>query len=258
MELLPGLIIVTILGLGWGSFATMAVYRLPKGLPWIGKKPFCPKCKHDLTFRDYVSVISFLSRQGKCRYCSVKYDRRSLYLYTEIATALVFIVSFLVLNMSESFLMTAALGTTLVILSAIEIEHQQLHPKVLLFLWMLAIVARATSDGTIYGILLHGGLSAIFALGLRHLIFAFQGRYQQSLDYLQYHETGRFSGEGMPYVILLTIAGVWLTLPVMMALLVVAIVPYIMCKLLFRKSLFSFWFGLLWISWLWYDLSHMA
>lgn len=252
MDLIPGLIIVTILGLGWGSFATMAIYRLPHNLPWIGNKPFCPSCKHSLSFRDYVSVISFLSRRGTCRYCGIEYGRRGLYLYTEIATTIVFIISFLVFNISETFILVTGLGTALVILSAIEIEHKQLHPKVLLMLLILALIARTLQDGSIYGIMYHGGLSALVGLGIRHFYFLFKGRFKEGCDYLEYKEKGRFSGEGMSYVFLVIVAGVWLGILPMLIVLSGAILFNLLSSLLFINRLFSLGFGLFWLGFIWY------
>ncbi len=252
MDMIPGLIIATILGLGWGSFATMAMYRLPNGMPWIGKKPFCPTCKHDLIFRDYVSVISFLTRRGHCRYCGVKYGRRGLYLYTEIATAVLFIISFLVVNMSEDFLLLTALGTALVVLSAIEYEHQKLQPKILLFIWMLALVVRAKTDGHIYGILTQTSLAALVGLCVRHVVFGLQGRFKQSTDYLQYKEQGRFSGEGFSYVILFTISAVWIGVIPAIYLYAAAFILHLLARFMFKFNMFSGWFGVCWMMWLWY------
>jgi prepilin signal peptidase PulO-like enzyme (type II secretory pathway) len=202
MDNISGLILATILGLGWGSFATMAIYRLPHGLPWIGKKPFCPHCNHDLTFKDYVSLISYISRSGHCRYCGVSYDRRGIYLLTEIAVTLVFIISFLVFNMSETFLMVTSLGTALMILAVIHLQHGYMHTKPLLIIAILAIAARAAQDGSVYGIILDGILGALLGLGIRHVIFGLKGNFQQSMDYLQYKERGRFSGAGLSPVML--------------------------------------------------------
>lgn len=248
MDMIPGLILATILGLGWGSFATMAIYRLPHGQPWIGKKPFCPKCGHDLGFRDYVSVISFLSRRGECRYCGAKYGRRGLYLFTEIATTLVFIFAFIALNFSEEFLMVTGLGTALVILAVIDWEHHLLHPKVLLVMCMLAIAHRAAMDGDVYGILMGGGVAALLGLLIRHIVFAMRGKFSDSLDYLRYTETGRFEGKGFDYVILLTIAGIWLPFSVLLSVLVAGLLLAVVYKLLTGKSWFSFWFAVCWIT----------
>ena len=76
--------LILIFGLGWGSFATMSVYRIPNGEPWIGRRPFCNICNHDLRFFDYISILSFFTHRGKCRYCNSEYKSRNLYLATEL------------------------------------------------------------------------------------------------------------------------------------------------------------------------------
>lgn len=69
-------IIILVLGLCLGSFATALTHRIPRGLQWTyntkGKKftrSACASCNHVLTARDLVPLFSWLMTGGKCRHC---------------------------------------------------------------------------------------------------------------------------------------------------------------------------------------------
>ncbi|PZP52959.1 MAG: hypothetical protein DI586_11515 [Micavibrio aeruginosavorus] len=66
-----------ILGLCAGSFSTAIIYRENKNLPWFQLKgeharSICPSCNTELNFQDLFPVFSWISTQGKCRYCRKK------------------------------------------------------------------------------------------------------------------------------------------------------------------------------------------
>lgn len=58
-----------ILGLIIGSFLNCLIYRLSVKQSFLKGRSYCPKCKHRLSWRDLVPVLSYLELGGKCRYC---------------------------------------------------------------------------------------------------------------------------------------------------------------------------------------------
>ncbi|MDR0273248.1 MAG: prepilin peptidase [Clostridiales bacterium] len=65
-----------LIGLCFGSFANVVIYRLPKGLS-ISKPPSaCPSCKKQLQAIDLVPVLSWFFLRGKCRRCKKKISVR--------------------------------------------------------------------------------------------------------------------------------------------------------------------------------------
>ncbi|MDP4008950.1 MAG: prepilin peptidase [bacterium] len=62
--------IVGILGLIYGSFLNVVIYRLEHGGSIVWDRSRCPHCSHTLEWQDLVPVISFLVLRGKCRFCS--------------------------------------------------------------------------------------------------------------------------------------------------------------------------------------------
>jgi len=82
-------IIIFVIGTLFGSFFTLAVYRIPKKIDIISKHSFCPKCGHKLGFLELIPVFSYLFLGGKCKNCGDKMnnnlrkkdnDKESLYL----------------------------------------------------------------------------------------------------------------------------------------------------------------------------------
>lgn len=65
------LILATLLGLSWGSFASVLVHRIPQRQPWIGGRSRCAHCGHALAARDLIPLLSWLWLRGRCRYCGV-------------------------------------------------------------------------------------------------------------------------------------------------------------------------------------------
>jgi len=63
------------MGVAFGSFINATAYRVRKGISIVraqnGKaaRSFCPRCKHELSARDLVPVVSYLFLRGRCRYC---------------------------------------------------------------------------------------------------------------------------------------------------------------------------------------------
>lgn len=82
--------IMFLMGIFFGSFFTLAVYRIPRGENILYKHSYCPNCNHKLQFLDLFPVFSYLILRGKCRYCSEKVRIR--YLLLELLSGIVFVM----------------------------------------------------------------------------------------------------------------------------------------------------------------------
>ena len=81
---------IFIIGTLFGSFFSLALYRIPRHEDIIVKNSYCPNCKHNLGFFDLIPIISFLIRGGKCKYCREKISIR--YLLLEIFNGIIFLL----------------------------------------------------------------------------------------------------------------------------------------------------------------------
>lgn len=91
-------IILFIIGIYFGSFFTLATYRLPKKENITHKHSYCPNCNHKLGIFDLIPIFSYLFLKGKCHYCKNKIGIR--YFLFELLTGIVFVLFGLSLKIS--------------------------------------------------------------------------------------------------------------------------------------------------------------
>jgi leader peptidase (prepilin peptidase) / N-methyltransferase len=77
------------LGLAFGSFLNVCIYRLPLGLSVVSPRSACPGCKRPIAFYDNVPVLSWLILRGRCRHCKARISPR--YLIIELLTGFLFL-----------------------------------------------------------------------------------------------------------------------------------------------------------------------
>ena len=83
-------IIIFIIGCFFGSFCTLAVYRIPKKEDILIKHSYCPNCNHKLGFLDLFPLFSYIFLRGKCRYCKIKIRPR--YFIIELCSGIAFLL----------------------------------------------------------------------------------------------------------------------------------------------------------------------
>jgi len=83
---------IFVLGLAFGSFLNVCIYRLPLGLSVITPRSACPKCKQGIAFYDNLPVLSWLILRGRCRNCQTKISLR--YLLIELLTGILFLACY--------------------------------------------------------------------------------------------------------------------------------------------------------------------
>ena len=128
------------MGTVFGSFFTLAVYRIPLKLDITYERSFCPNCNHRLEFIDLIPILSYLSLNGKCRYCGKPVRIR--YLLLELTSGLVFVFSYFAFHFNFPILelekIIAFAGfvffyITNCLILGIDKEYIKVHKKVLLF-----------------------------------------------------------------------------------------------------------------------------
>jgi len=83
-------ILVAVVGLVWGSFLNVVIYRLPRGLSLVRPPSSCPKCGRRIKWYDNIPVLSYVILGGKCRFCRAKIS--AVYPVVEALTAACFVV----------------------------------------------------------------------------------------------------------------------------------------------------------------------
>ncbi len=80
------------LGLAFGSFLNVCIYRLPLGLSVVTPRSACPKCKQGIALYDNLPVLSWLILRGRCRHCKAGISPR--YLIIELLTSALFLACY--------------------------------------------------------------------------------------------------------------------------------------------------------------------
>lgn len=161
-----------ILGLVFGSFATVAAHRIPRREGIVRGRSRCPDCGNQIAARDNIPVISFLLLRGRCRQCGARVSPR--YPATEVATAALFAGAAAKFGASLEGAVFAAFFWVLVVLTAIDLEHKLLPNRVVYpaFVagWVglaLAALAAGAPDRLVdaaFGALVFGGFFVVVAL----------------------------------------------------------------------------------------------
>jgi leader peptidase (prepilin peptidase) / N-methyltransferase len=83
---------IFVLGLAFGSFLNVCIYRLPLGLSVVTPRSACPQCKHPIALYDNIPVLSWLILGGRCRHCKARISPR--YLTIELLTGALFLACY--------------------------------------------------------------------------------------------------------------------------------------------------------------------
>lgn len=94
LDMLLILLFILIMGLVWGSFLNVVIFRMSHGSSPLSGRSICPKCKHKLAWFYNIPLFSFLWLGGKCAYCKKKISIR--YPLVEALTGVLFVWWFLV------------------------------------------------------------------------------------------------------------------------------------------------------------------
>ena len=86
-------VIAVLLGLIFGSFMNVLIYRIPRGISIVTPSSFCPVCKKPISWYSNIPVVSFIVQRGRCAECGEAISW--FYPLVEILTALLFLLIYL-------------------------------------------------------------------------------------------------------------------------------------------------------------------
>ena len=135
-----GLATAIVLGLLWGSFANVCIYRWPAGKSVVTPGSHCGACGVPIRWYDNVPILSYLWLRGRCRACKAPFSPR--YLLVEALTGVLFGVAWwFTLGTGGLFDGTVELRTlrfaidalfvlVMVVVTFIDIDHKLILNKV--------------------------------------------------------------------------------------------------------------------------------
>ena len=96
------------LGLVFGSFLNVCIYRLPLGKSVVAPRSACPHCGKMIALYDNLPVLSWLILRGRCRHCKEPISPR--YLAVEVLTGLLFLGCYVHFGLTLAMLKCMVLG----------------------------------------------------------------------------------------------------------------------------------------------------
>ena len=93
---------IFLIGLVFGSFLNVCIYRMPLGLSIVSPRSACPNCRQPIAAYDNIPVLSWLLLGGRCRHCKVAISPR--YAAVELLTGLLFVACYQRFGLSLSTL----------------------------------------------------------------------------------------------------------------------------------------------------------
>ncbi len=132
------IILIIALGLAWGSFLNVVIYRLPQGMSLIKPSSSCPYCHHKIKPYDNIPLLSYLILKGRCRYCQAKIS--FTYPLVEALTPACFLLLYSQNGLSFFFLASCLFVSALIVLGFIDFYHQLLPDEITLPCLALALL----------------------------------------------------------------------------------------------------------------------
>jgi leader peptidase (prepilin peptidase) / N-methyltransferase len=175
-----GGVLAVLLGLLWGSFANVCIYRWPptedhpKGRSVVKPGSHCGSCQEPIAWYDNVPILSYLWLRGHCRNCKASFSPR--YLLVEVLTGALFGVAWwFTLGTGGmyttfeygllKFVIDAAFIFVMVVITFIDIDHMMIFHKVTYPSMVIAYVASLLDHAWWEGL-----LGAAIGFGLPWLI----------------------------------------------------------------------------------------
>lgn len=127
-----------ILGLLFGSFLNVCIFRIPTGESIVTGRSHCMACGTPIKPYDLVPVVSFLFLRGRCRSCGARISPR--YPMVELLNAVLYVLLYVVFGLTPAFFLYAAFASALVVAAFIDIDRRIIPDRINLFVIIIGIL----------------------------------------------------------------------------------------------------------------------
>ncbi len=134
-------ILIFSIGLIFGSFINMLIYRLPLNISLTNpKRSICPNCKHTIKWYENIPLFSYIFLKAKCSNCKNKIS--ILYPIVEFITATITLLLYLKLGLNIDFYIFTLLFYILILLSFIDFKYKAVPDYLLLLALIVAFYSK--------------------------------------------------------------------------------------------------------------------
>ncbi len=162
---LGGSLVMFVLGIAAGNYATSLVHRLPRGLVIANDPPYC-ECERRvyLETRDLFPLFSWIINKGKCRFCDIKIP--ATYTVIEGLCGFLFVMNYLIYGLGEELVLVLAMQVFLITIASIHFLENRLMVILLVTLGGLGGIYRTLLDGTTLNFIMGGYLAMMLGIVL--------------------------------------------------------------------------------------------
>ncbi len=133
------LLIFALIGLIFGSFLNMLIYRLPLDISLFNpKRSICPNCNNKIKFYENIPLFSYLFLKGKCSNC--KENISIIYPIIEVLTAFITVAIVSKVGFNYQFLFITSLFYSLIVLSFIDFKFKAVPDYLLIISLFIAMI----------------------------------------------------------------------------------------------------------------------
>lgn len=133
------IVFIAIIGLCFGSFLNVVIYRLPNNMNIAYPPSHCTSCNNKLKWYDNIPVLSYIVLGGKCRYCKEKISIR--YMLVEILTAVLVLVCYFKFKLSIMFALASIAIMIYICIAFIDAKHYIIPDSLNIILGIIGIVS---------------------------------------------------------------------------------------------------------------------
>jgi leader peptidase (prepilin peptidase)/N-methyltransferase len=192
------LLLFFVVGACFGSFVTMASYRLPREESISLPPSRCPACGTRLKVLDLIPLLSWLMQRGKCRHCGAGIHLR--YPLIELVMGLVFVAIYEQHGLTGQMLIFCLFAVAIWTMIIADLETKIIPDEIHYFLIILGFTYHGMSGADWAAVMSCAGVALLFGALLHYGYYWLRG----------YH------GLGFGDVKFLAVAGLWLGDPLLL------------------------------------------
>jgi leader peptidase (prepilin peptidase)/N-methyltransferase len=129
--MLAPILLLALLGLALGSFASVVAHRVPRGESIVAPRSRCSGCGTQIEARDNIPVVSWLVLRGRCRHCGARIS--PFYPLLELGLAVGFVAALLAFEDEPAEIALACVFLfTLAVVTVTDLELRIIPNRVLL------------------------------------------------------------------------------------------------------------------------------
>lgn len=159
-------ILIVALGLCWGSFLTVVIWRIDDLRSIFVDRSRCTQCKREIRWYDLAPLISYSILRGRCRYCKEKIPL--LYPIIELIMGALTLLIFMTFGFSWASLVIFIIFSLLVVTLGYDILHMMIIDTVVWTGVVLAILWQFLMRGEANWVmmLIPVGIGALIGFGI--------------------------------------------------------------------------------------------